>query len=205
MSNGPATAAPRLISIAITTPPWSYGFTIQLSPRSAIERSASPGRFCRSIARSIPCSTARTSSSVHASGVRATPSIAAVCAKSVPRSHTSTEIFIAVVTSIGVPAYPFGRDHPDRSGDPTIDACDDLASRRRLQFLLERIRAGDRLAAGEVLTDVRRRAAANRLHRGEEREAAAERALPIARGAKRDGERKILAPQRGFERIGFVS
>ncbi len=36
MSNGPAIAAPSVISIAITTPPSSKGLTIQLSPRSAI-------------------------------------------------------------------------------------------------------------------------------------------------------------------------
>ena len=40
MSNGPAIAAPIVISMAITTPPSSYGLTIQLRPRRAIDGTA---------------------------------------------------------------------------------------------------------------------------------------------------------------------
>src|SRR4030095_9583522 len=39
-SNGPAMTAPRVISIAMTTPPDSNGLTIQLNPRKPMGRSA---------------------------------------------------------------------------------------------------------------------------------------------------------------------
>ena len=97
--NGPLTAAPSVISSAISTPP-SYGLTIQLKPRSAATRFAWPGFFASSIACSIPSSTARTSSSFHASGSRVTGLMSFVVATSVPRIQMSTEI-VAAEAAIG--------------------------------------------------------------------------------------------------------
>src|SRR5688572_12744707 len=91
--NGPATTAPSVSSMAITTPPDSNGLTIQLKPRSATGRSASAsGCFARSRARSIPSSTATRSASVQASGSRGTGAIMSVVAWLSPRSQISTGI-----------------------------------------------------------------------------------------------------------------
>src|SRR5262245_52489434 len=99
MSNGPATIAPSDSSRAISTPPSSKGFTIQLNPRSATGRLAgAAGFFARSSVRSMPTRTAPTSPSVQLAGSRPTGLMTYVVAWFSPRSQTSTLISISPIT-----------------------------------------------------------------------------------------------------------
>src|SRR5262249_61491914 len=92
-SKGPATTAPSVISSAMTTPPLSYGFTIQLNPRNVTSRSVgASGCLALSTARSMPGNTAATSASVHARGSRATGEIIVVVARLVRRSQMAAWI-----------------------------------------------------------------------------------------------------------------
>src|SRR5205814_4652053 len=104
-------AAPAWISIATTTPPSSYGFTIQLKPRRKTGASVDSGFFARWMASSIAFSSFATSASVHADGSSAMPDIACVFAKSVPRSHTSTFSSVIATKYISPAAFAVHDHH----------------------------------------------------------------------------------------------
>src|SRR5688572_23239995 len=130
MLKGPATMAPSDISRAITTPPSSYGLTIQLNPRNATGRSTgASGFFARSSARSMPTSTALTSLSVQLPGSRPTGLMTNVVAWLSPRSQTSTLISIPLITLTQKQAFEIaGTDGRGRAHEVAAEI------RRRLPF-----------------------------------------------------------------------
>src|SRR5262245_6129518 len=176
MANGPATAAPIGISIAITEA-LSAGSTIQLKPWSTTARSADVSGFsARPIARRISISTSRTASSLHDAGSPCATDTAFVTAKSRPFKTTST--LNVIRTS---------------KNDPWRDV--------ELQRAAERVGVGQGLAADEVATDVGRGLVVAHAHRAKPRQPRGHTQLRLARFDRHD-DRRGQQPRRdgGFER-----
>src|SRR6478672_2635930 len=172
MANGPATAAPIGISIAITDA-FSAGSTIQLKPMSTTARSEDDsGLSTRPIARRISTSTSRTASSPHDEGSPCATVAGCVTAKSRPFKTTST---LNVMRAVLPSAFSISR----LQDDPGRDV--------QLQRASERLGVGHRLATHEIAADVRRGRVVSHLHRTEPRQPRGDVQLRLARLDK-DGD-----------------
>src|SRR6185503_2022365 len=193
MPNGPATAAPIGISMAITDCP-SEGSTIQLNPVSETARSRGAfGFWARSIARRTSTSTSRTLCSVQSAGPADGASSFSVTAKWRPCRTTSTSN-VMMQRKLYFAAIANSPDHQ------IIKSDNDAPWHRRIvELLLERARVHYRCLAREVLTDVGSGASVPGGHRGQPRRTDRDRAgCGVER--HRDGPGQITTCDRPLDR-----